>query len=93
MVYVLQKVCWTTLQSSVPKKVIPSYIKEFAKKLSKIATQTIKSPFTFQPTKTIPNFPPNIGPLKQSSLTQKYYGKSRGDTIPAIQFPEDITCA
>ena len=34
-----------------------------------------------------------IGSLKQSSLTQKYHGKSKGDTISTIRFPEDITCA
>ena len=31
--------------------------------------------------------------LKTSSLTRKYHDKSKGDTIPKIPFPEDITCA
>ena len=35
----------------------------------------------FQPTKTIPNFLPNIEPLKQNSETRKYYGKSKEDTL------------
>ena len=29
----------------------------------------------------------------KSSLTQKYYGKSNGDTIPTIPFKEDVSCA
>ena len=74
------------------KKIIPNYIKEFAKQLLKNATQTIKSILTSQPKKTISNLLPNIGPLKQSSLTQKYYGKSKGGTIPTIPFPGDPTC-
>ena len=44
-------------------------------------------------TKTISNFLPNIGHLKQSSLTQKCHGKSKGDTIPTIPFLEDVICA
>ena len=55
--------------------------------------QTLKSLLTFQPTKAIPNFLPDIGPLKQSSLTWKYHVKSKGNTTPTIPFPEDITCA
>ena len=54
--------------------------------------QTTKSLLTFQPTKTITNFLPNIGHLKQSSLTQKCHGKSKGDTIPTIPFLEDVIC-
>ena len=71
---------------------MPSYKKEFAKQLLKNATQTIKSILTSQPKKTISNLLPNIGPLKQSSLTQKYYGKSKGGTIPTIPLPGDVTC-
>ena len=59
----------------------------------KNATQTTKSLLTFQPTKTIPDFLQNIGHLKQSSLTQKCHGKSKGDAIPTIPFLEDVTCA
>ena len=55
--------------------------------------QTLESLLTFHPTKAIPNFLPGIGPLKQSSLTQKCHVKSKGNTIPTIPFPEDITCA
>ena len=93
MVSALQKVCCTTLQSPATKKIIPSYIKEFAKQLLKNATQTTKSLLTFQPTKTIPNVLPNIRHLKQSSLTQKCHGKSKGDTILTIPFLEDVICA
>ena len=50
--------------------------------------ETTKSP-TFQPTKAIPNFLTNIALLKQSSLTQKYLGKSKGNASPTILFPED----
>ena len=52
-----------------------------------------KKSFNVQTYKTIPNFLLNIGPLKQSSLSQKYHGKSEGDTIPKIPFPEDVTYA
>ena len=93
MVSVLKKVCVTTLQSSATKKIIPSYIKKFEKQLLEIATQTTKRLLTFQPIKTIPNSLPNIGHLKRSSLTQKCRGKSKGDTIPAIPFLEDVICA
>ena len=93
MVSVLQKPCCTTLQSPATKKIIPSYIKELVKQLLENATQTAKSILTFQPTKTISNFLPNIGHLKQSSLTQKCHGKSKGDTIPTIPFLEDVICA
>ena len=93
MVSVLQNVCCTTLQSPATKKITPSYIKESAKQLLKNATQTTKSLLTLQPTKTIPNFLPNIGHLKQRGLTQKCHGKSKGDTIPTIPFLEDVICA
>ena len=52
----------------------------------------MKSLLMFQPKKTIPNFLPNIRPLKQS-LAQTYHGKSKEDTILTISFPEDLTCA
>ena len=91
MVYILQKVCCTTIQSPATTQIISSYIKEFSKQLLKIAMQPIKSLLTFLPTKTIPNFPSSIEPLKQSSLTQNYNGKLKGHTILTIQFPEGIT--
>lgn len=91
MVYVSQKVCCTTLQSHATKKIIPSYIKKFTKQLLKNTTQTIKIVLPFQPTKMIPNVLPNIGSLKQSSLTQNH-GESKGDIIPKIPLPEDVTC-
>ena len=53
----------------------------------------MKSLLTFQPKKTIPNFLPNIRPLKQSSLAQTYHSKSKEDKILTISFPEDLTCA
>ena len=85
--YVLQKVCGgTTLQSPATNKIIPSYIKELVKQLLKDAMQTIKSLLMFQPTKTVPNFLPKIGPFKQSRLTQKYHGKSKGDTCLQSHF-------
>ena len=84
MFYVLQKVCCTSLQSSATKKIIPSYIREFAEQLLKNATQTIKSLLTFQPKKMIPHFLPNI---KTNQLNPK------GDMIPTIPFPENVTCA
>ena len=93
MIYVLQKVYCTTLQASATKKVTPSYIKEFAKQLLENTTQTIKSLLTFQHTKTMQKFLSNIGRLKQSSLTRKNHGKSKGDAISTIPFPEDVTCA
>ena len=83
--------CYTTI--TCDKKLIPSYIREFVKRFLKNTTQTMKSLLTFKPTKTMPNFRPNIRPLKQSSLTQTYHGKSKEDTIPSIPFPEDVTCA
>ena len=93
MVSVLQKSVVLRYNHLRQKKIIPSYIKEFAKQLLKNATETTKSLLMFQPTKTIPNFLPNIGHLKQSSLTQKCHGKSKGDTIPTIPFLEDVICA
>ena len=64
MVYVLQKVCCTTLQSPMTKKIIRSYMKEFAKQLLKNAKQT-KS-FKVPTYKNDTNFP-NIETLKQSN--------------------------
>ena len=52
-----------------------------------------KRRLTFQPTNTLPDFLQNTGSFKQSSLTQKYQNKSKGDAIPTTLFPEDITYA
>ena len=52
-----------------------------------------KKSFNVPTYKTTPNFLPNIGHLKQSSLTQKCHGKSKGHTIPTTPFLEDIICA
>ena len=82
MVYVLQIVYCATLQSPAKKKIIPSYIVEFTKQLLKNAAITIKRFLTFQPTKTMPNFLRKIWPLRQNSLTHKYHGKSKEDTVP-----------
>lgn len=59
----LEKVCCITLQSPAAKKIVPGLIKKSAKQLLKDASQTIKSLLTFQDTKIIPYFSPNIGPL------------------------------
>ena len=58
-----------------------------------VSTCTVKLRMAHCTTKTISNFLPNIGHLKQSSLTQKCHGKSKGDTIPTIPFLEDVICA
>ena len=81
---------YTTIRCA--KKIILRNIRVFVKQFLKNATQTMKSLLMFQPKKTIPNFLPNIRPLKQS-LAQTYHGKSKEDTILTISFPEDLTCA
>ena len=54
--FVLEKVCCITLQSPAAKKIVPGLIKKSAKQL-------LKSLLTFQDTKILPYFSPNIGPL------------------------------
>ena len=46
-----------------------------------------KKSFNVPTYKTVSNFLPNIGPLKQSSLNQICHGKLQGGTIPTMSFP------
>ena len=92
VVYVLLKVLYDATIASDKGNYARLY-KGICETIFKKRYANHKSLLTFQLTKAILNFLPNFGPLKQSSLTKKYYGKSEEDESSTIPFSEVVTCA
>ena len=92
VVYVLLKVLYDAAIASDKGNYARLY-KGICETIFKKRYANHKSLLTLQLTKAILNFLPNFGPLKQSSLTKKYYGKSEEDESSTIPFSEVVTCA
>ena len=71
---------------------ITSHQENYTKLYKRIFETTFKKCYEVPTYTNNTKIQPNIGHLKQISLTQMYHGKSKGDTSPTDPFSEDATC-